>query len=554
MQNLQHQFETNAYLYLAENPFAADVDLPSSHANALAGPRSREWQEAIQAEIDSLQRLGVYKIVKQSSLPAGANIISGKWVFKVKPRPDGTIAKYKCRLCARGFLQKHGIDYNATFSPVATPASIKLLLAIAQRRGLYLRSADVSTAFLFGSLPESERVYMDPPPGIETNQDEVLELHKCVYGLKQASRRWYEKLRGVLEAAGYIATKADPCVYVRDKDNEYTVIATVVDDLIIASTTTNGAKRVSKMMNKTGLDTKDLGEPDYIIGMHVGQTSTGITLNQELYINTLIRRFNMENCHPCSTPADPNVKLSKQMCPENEKQRQLMKGRPYRALVGGLLYLILTRPDIAVAVNELCRHLHDPGPTMWTAAKRVLRYLKGTSHYKIRFDSRRLRPGNDLLAYVDASYADDKDTRRSRCGYLIYFDQSPITWKTILQKRLALSTAEAEYRAATLLTKEIVWLRRLLKELGFKQDCPTVFYEDNAACIKMIENPMVSHRNKHIEVDAHFVRDHFELQSILPKPIPSADQKADLFTKILGRPLFEKHTRDILDCTSEGDC
>ena len=387
---------------------------------------------------------------------------------------------------------------------------------------------------------------MHAPPGINIDPDEVLELHRCVYGLKQASRRWYEKLRETLGAAGYIATKADPCVYVRDHKGEYTIIATVVDDLIIASTTTEGATRVATFMNQSGLKTKDLGQPDYIIGIHVARSRDGITLNQELYVGTLLRRFNMEDSHPCPTPVDPNVKLCKEMYPANEKQRELMSTRPFRAIVGALLYLVLTRPDIAVAVNELCRHLTTPGPAMWTAAKRILRYLKGTIHYKIKFSSQHVQIGNDLHAYVDASYADDKDSRRSRCGYIIYFDQSPISWKTTLQKRVALSTAESEYRAATIATKEIVWLRRLLVELGFRQNQPTVFYEDNAACIKMIKNPMVSMRNKHIEADAHFVRDHFELKSILPVPVPTLDQKADLFTKNLARPLFERHTFNIM--------
>ena len=152
-----------------------------------------------------------------------------------------------------------------------------------------------------------------------------------------------------------------PVCKTRNKNNEYTIIATVVDDLIIASSTTKGAKRVCRMMVKAGLDTKDLGQPEYIIGMHVGRTRTGITLNQELYINTLLRRFNMENAHPCNTPADPNVKLGKIYEPTTTKQKEDMQAKPYRALVGGLLYLILTRPDIAVAVNELCRHLSNPG-------------------------------------------------------------------------------------------------------------------------------------------------------------------------------------------------
>jgi hypothetical protein len=556
MESFTKAFRTNAFLYLAENPFAADIELPSSYTDALQSEHSESWRAALAAEIASLKKLKVFKVIKQKHLPPGANIISGKWVFKVKPRQDGSIEKFKCRLCARGFLQKHGVDYTSTFSPVANQASIKLLLAIAQKWRLHLRSADVSTAFLFGSLPSEERVYMKPPSGIKTNPGEILELHRCIYGLKQASRRWYEKLRQTLEAAGYKATRADPCVYTRNSGGEYTMIATVVDDLLIASTTAEGGKRVSQIMNEAKLDTKDLGTPEYIIGMHVGRTPDSITLNQSLYIKTLLRRFEMEDCHPCDTPANPSVRLGKAHFPANEAQRKEMETKPYRALVGGLLYVVLTRPDIAVAVNELCRHLTNPGKAMWTAAKRVLRYLKATAHYKIKFLSKVEHTGNNLLGYVDSSHADDLDTRRSRCGFLVYFDQSPISWKTALQKRRALSTAEAEYRAATLVTKEIVWLRRLLGELGLPQTKPTQLYEDNAACVKMIMNPMVSHRNKHIELDAHFVRDHYELGSITPTPISTQHQKADLLTKNLGRTLFERHTFSIMDirCASEGDC
>ena len=183
---------------------------------------------------------------------------------------------------------------------------------------------------------------------------------------------------------------------------------------------------------------------------------------------------------------------------------------------------------------------------MWTAAKRVLRYLKGTIHYKTPFRSPNQDVGNNLTAYVDSSHADDVDTRRSRCGFIIYFDESPISWKTPLQKRVALSSAEAEYRAASICTKEILWLRRLLKELGFAQTKPTTLFEDNHACIKMIENPLVSERNKHIEMDVHFIRDHYILGSIKPTYVPTLKQTADLMTKNLGRPLFEQFTRAVL--------
>ena len=538
----------DAYVTVAQNPFAGDISLPQNYEDALKGPYARQWKAAIKSEIDSLKERGVFKLVDKSSLPANANIISAKWVFKVKPKPDGTVERFKCRLCARGFLQKFGVDYSATFSPVAHAATIKLILAIAAEKQMHLRQADVSTAFLYGKLPKSERVYMHCPPGIKHKEGQVIELHRCIYGLKQASRRWFDTLRKILTSAGYTATRSDPCLYRRVTKHEETLIAVVVDDLLIASDTKRGTKRVIKSLIKAGLATKDLGFPEYIIGMHLKRKQNGdLTLNQELYIDTLLRRFEMQNAKGVSTPADPNVKLSKTLEANSEEDKRKMKTRPYRSLVGGLLYTLLTRPDCAVAVNELARYLENPGPSMWTAAKRVLRYLKATKSFCIRFKCKRRRPGKARTSvFVDSSHADDRDSRRSRCGHLIYYNRSPIHWRTTLQKRKALSTAEAEYRAATCAAKDILWLRNLLKEIGRKETRPTKMFEDNAACIKMVENPVVSGRNKYIELDCHFVRDHCDMRNIEMRKISSEDQRADLLTKNLARPAFEKHVTAIM--------
>ena len=368
-------FEAAVYADLAKNPllFATDVRVPGCFKEALEGTHAEQWARAIKSEVQSLRDLGVFNMVKREDLPPKANVISGKWVFKVKPTKDGHIERFKCRLCARGFLQKFGIDYQATFSPVAHPASIKLLLAIAAKRGLKLRASDISTAFLYGDLPESERVYMEPSPGIDHEPGHVMELRKCIYGLKQASRRWFEKLQGILNRAGYRPTKADPCLYVKNTGKEFTMITVVVDDLLIASDTDTNADQVIQELRKAGLKVKDLGFPEYIIGIHVNQNKQGnISMNQKLYIETILARFNMEDCVPSRTPADPKVVLRKSMGASSKDKQDLMDCKPYRSLVGALLYAVLTRPDIAVAVNELCKHLANPGPTMWTAAKRVL--------------------------------------------------------------------------------------------------------------------------------------------------------------------------------------
>ena len=241
--------ERAAFIAMADNPLTGDVQLPNTYKEAVNGIHAKYWKRALRNEVTSLQQRKVYKLVDRKSLPQNANVISAKWVFKVKPNSDGTIERFKCRLCARGFLQKEGIDYLATFSPVANAASIKLLFSLAAqgRTRMRLRQTDVSTAFLYGKLPKSERVYMTCPDGIDHKPGQVMQLQRCVYGLKQASRRWFEKLRSVLTRAGYKTTSSDPCLYRRVKNGEETIIAVVVDDLLIASTTTRGTQRVIKV-------------------------------------------------------------------------------------------------------------------------------------------------------------------------------------------------------------------------------------------------------------------------------------------------------------------
>ena len=546
---MQRISERKALIAMSSDPFAGDIRLPATYQEAIKGIHAEYWKRALKTEIRSLRKHKVYKLVDKRSLPKRANIISAKWVFKVKPNPDGTIERFKCRLCARGFLQKEGIDYLATFSPVANSASIKLLLALAAKGGLQLRQADVSTAFLYGKLPKSERVYVTCPEGIDHEPGQVMELRRCIYGLKQASRRWFEKLRNVLTRAGYKPTKSDPCLYRRFKNGEETLVAVVVDDLLIASTTDRGTKRVIRSLRKTGLETKDLGHPEYVVGMHVRKHKNGdVSINQRLYIETLLRRFNMEEARGADTPANPTVKLSDKLTPQTKEEQAKMSKIPYRQLVGALLYVLLTRPDCAVAVGELTRFMSNPGKAMWTAAKRVLRYLKATMHVNVRFKARsQNKRGHRTRAHVDASHAADPDKRRSRCGHVIEYNGTAILWRSIMQKRVALSTAEAEYRALTYAVKDIMWLRNILAELGRRELAPTPINEDNRACIAMVENPIVSARNKFIELDCHFVRDHQQMQHVRMVEVDTANQVADMMTKNLPGPAFRKHRSTILD-------
>ena len=216
-----------------------------------------------------------------------------------------------------------------------------------------------------------------------------------------------------------------------------------------------------------------------------------------------------------------------------------MSKKPYRSLVGSLLYACQTRPDIAVAVSELCKHMDNPGYAMWQAAKRVCRYLQGTINTGILISSTPPLPGKEISAWVDASFADCPDTRRSRWGNLIYYGNTLISWKTKLQTINAHSTAEAEYRAASHTCRDIVWLRYLLEEIGQKQEQVPI-QEDNHATIRMVENPMASQRNKHIENDCHYIRECYKRSWIKLLPVDTNNNRAGMLTKALEKTKFSK--------------
>jgi len=223
-------------------------------------------------------------------------------------------------------------------------------------------------------------------------------------------------------------------------------------------------------------------------------------------------------------------------CPQSEEDKEAMRKVPYASLIGALNYLaVSTRPDIANAVSRCSRYLANPGQTHWTAAKRILRYLKGTPDVGITY-TRGMKGG--LVGYADADHGGCLDTRRSTTGYIIYYGGGPILWKSKRQTVTSLSTMESEYVAASAATRELVGLRNLLHELGHPEDSPTTLYEDNQSCIAHVKNPLRHARVKHLDIKLHFLRDAAESGSIVMTYIPTDKQRADFLTKPLSEGAF----------------
>ncbi|KAM7488098.1 hypothetical protein LguiB_025582 [Lonicera macranthoides] len=486
---------------------------PSSYKEASTNPL---WQQAMTEELQALDKAHTWDLV---NLPPGKSAVGCKWVYKIKTRSDGSIDRYKARLVAKGFNQEYGIDYEETFAPVARMTSVRSLIAIAAVRKWDLFQMDVKNAFLNEDL--TEEVYMKPPPGYSHQSTQVCKLRRALYGLKQAPRAWFAKFSSTITKLGYSSSTSDSGLFIRKTDSGIIFLLLYVDDMIITGDDLSGISNLKKSLSRF-FEMKDLGRLNYFLGLEVLSDSTGYYLSQVKYTSDVLARVGLTDSKTASTPLDTNVRLTP------FDGTPLSDGTLYRQLVGSLVYLTVTRPDIAYAVHVVSQFMSAPRSTHFDAVLRILRYLKGTMFYGLHYSS---RSSLVLRAYSDADWAGDPTDRRSITGYCFFLGDSLLTWRSKKQSVVSRSSTEAEYRALADTSQELIWLRRLLDELGAPQASPTTLYCDNRSAIQISHNDVFHGRTKHIEIDCHFIRQHIRSLYIRLMSVTSDDQPADLFTK-----------------------
>ncbi|XP_019435884.1 PREDICTED: uncharacterized protein LOC109342338 [Lupinus angustifolius] len=396
------------------------------------------WRHAIQKELSALNENGTWTL---TTLPSTKKAIGCKSVFKIKYKADGSIERHKARLVAKGFTQTEGIDYLETFSPVIKMTTIRVILPLASTNNWYLHQLDVNTAFLHGDLKEV--VYMKVPPGLTVSQPNlVCKLEKSLYGLKQASRQWHAKLTAVLLQSGYTKSLADHSLFIKHVSSSFTAILVYVDDLILTGNNMIEITEIKKLLDNE-FSIKDLGELKKFLGMEIAQSSKGILLYQRKYTLDLLEETGMLACKPCSTPMEYAGKLV-----HSKSGTPLADPSLYRRLIGKMLYLIHTRPDLSFAVGHLSQFVSCPTNDHLDGAKIILRYLKGSISVGIFFSS--ADSGFNIKGYSDSDWGGCLDTRRSVSGYCFYIGNSLISWKSKKQQVVSRSSAEAEYRALAL--------------------------------------------------------------------------------------------------------
>ena len=405
-----HSFD---YLSSNHKSFSLSITHDTEPKNYEEACKNENWKLAMQTELDALAHNGTWVMVE---LPPHVKPIGSRWVYKVKHRADGSVERYKARLVAKGYNQVEGLDFFDTFSPVAKLSTVRVLLAIASINHWHLHQLDVNNAFLHGDL--NEDVYMTVPQGITCSKpNQVCKLQKSLYGLRQASRQWYEKLTSLLLQLGYTQSTADYSMFTFTHKNDFTVLLVYVDDIILAGTSLIEFDRIKNILDGK-FKIKDLGTLKYFLGLEVAQSKEGITISQRKYCLDLLKDSGLLASKPATTPLDPSLKL------HHDDSEPLEDITAYRRLIGRLIYLNNTRPDITLATQQLSQFLHKPTQIHHQAACRIVRYLKMSPGHGLFFP----RSSNlQVLGYTDADWAGCIDTRRSTTGYCFFLGSSLVS-------------------------------------------------------------------------------------------------------------------------------
>ena len=330
-------------------------------------------------------------------------------------------------------------------------------------------------------------------------------------------------------SSGFKRSVADASLFIQHHHLAPIYIIVYVDDIILASPDSEILNTfIERLAKKFAL--KDLGSLSYFLGVEVVPTPQGLFLSQKKYIVDLLQRTSMAAANPAPTPmtTDSPLTLHSGSLIDNPTE--------YRAIVGSLQYLSLTRPDVAFVVNKLSQYMHMPRTTHWSALKRLLRYLVGSldKGISIRRDSPLV-----LHAFSDADWAGNKDDYTSTIGQIVFLGRNPLSWSSKKQRFLSQSSTEAEYKAVSSTAGELLWLQNLLHEMGVSVPETPVIYSDNLGATYLSANPVFHSRMKHLALAFHFVREQVQAGNLRVTHVPSGDQLADALTKPLTRTRLE---------------
>ncbi|GJU26909.1 putative ribonuclease H-like domain-containing protein [Tanacetum coccineum] len=500
--------------------FLSQVE-PRSVAQALEDP---SWVDAMQEEMQQFKFQNVWVLV---DLPEGKYAIGTKWILKNKRDTRGIVVRNKARLVAQGHRQEEGIDYDEVFALVARIEAIRLFLAFSSYLGFMVYQMDVKSAFLYGRI--DEEVYVTQPKGSVDPQHpkKVYKVVKALYGLHQAPRAWYATLSTFLLKHGYRNGTIDKTLFLKKHKRDIILVQVYVDDIIFGSTKQAWCDEFEALM-KGQFEMSAMGELTLFLGLQVQQIPDGIFINQEKYVQEILKKFDLECVRTATTPYEAPKPKSKNE-PDSPVNVHL-----YRSMIGSLMYLTASRPDIMFAVSACSRNQVTPTTSNLEAVKKIFKYLKGQPKLGLWYP----RESPFVLeAYSDSDYARANKDRKSTTGGCQFLGRRLISWQCKKQTIVATSSTEAEYVAAANCCGQVLWIQNQLLDYGYNFMNTKIFI-DNQSTICIVKNPVFHQRTKHIEIRHHFIRDANDKKLIQVLKIHTDDNVADLLTKAFDGPRF----------------
>ncbi|GJU27832.1 retrovirus-related pol polyprotein from transposon TNT 1-94 [Tanacetum coccineum] len=449
------------------------------------------WIESMQEELLQFKRLDVWVLV-----PVLDNIkpLTLKWLFKNKHDEENKVIRNKTHLVMRGYRQEEGIDFEESFALVARMEAIRIFLAYAAHKSFTMFQMDVKTAFLHGTLKED--VYVCQPEDF-IDADHPSHNH-------------------------FFKGTIDLTLFIRRFKDDILVVQVYVDDIIFGSTQPRYTQLFFDLM-KSRFKMPMMGEMTFFLGLQVNQSPCGIFINQSNYVLEILKKYGMESCDPVGTPMEIKDKL------DLDQNGSLVDATKYHSMIGSLMYLMSSRPDIVHATCLCARYQAKPTEKHLKEVKRIFRYLRGTVNTGLWYSK---DSGIELTGFSDADYAGCKDTFKSTSGGAQFLGEKLVSWSSKKQDCTALSTAEAEYVSLSVCCAQVLWMRTQLTDYGFHFNKIPI-YCDSKSAIAISCNPVQHSRTKHIAVRYHFIKEHVEKGTIELYFVKTDYQLADLFTKAL---------------------
>ena len=526
---------------------------PRSQREAYARPDGSYWRVAVTNEVENLYTTKTIVVVPR---PVDHPVGRGMFVFKRKTLGDGSLDKYKARFVIRGNTQVKGIDFTDTFAPTLRVASLRYVAQLAIDHGWSTRCGDVPGAYLNPDQPN--RVYIEQipgfvsqPPGTEPIADHtvrrqmyVLQVLTGLYGSVNSGYLWAVHRDTTFRSLGLTQCTHDPCVWYRGKvgDADFVLLAVYVDDIALT-----GPESPSRTAVWDGIVAKyrleDKGELRWFLALGFEWHADYVTMNQSKYAADLLERFNMMGANPARLPLPSNFNVSGHFTLEGDG----IDAANYRPIVGCLLYLCNTRPDLQFAIGYLSRFMASPSPLHLRLAKHVLRYVRGTVHLGITYRRTPESQRYNLFAWSDSDFAGDT-SMRSTSGFVLYTNpaSAPIFWYSRRQTTVATSTCNAEILAMHVCARELLAFRGLMHELGALSPGPSVMYGDNEGAIALTAEYAAARGSRHFTTQVAWLREQLVGGIMRFEHTDTELMRADSLTKLLTFVLMDTHRKWLL--------